>query len=46
MRESASYSEPRRWQIDEAERLYMQALSTYPDYKNAHLNLAICVMSI
>ena len=27
--------------FDEAERLYMQALSTYPDYKNAHLNLAI-----
>ena len=24
-----------------AEKLYMKALSTYPDYKNAHLNLAI-----
>ena len=24
-----------------AEKLYLQALTTYPDYKNAHLNLAI-----
>ena len=24
-----------------AEKLYLQALSAYPDYKNAHLNLAI-----
>jgi tetratricopeptide (TPR) repeat protein len=24
-----------------SEKLYMKALSTYPDYKNAHLNLAI-----
>jgi len=24
-----------------AEKLYMKALSTYPDYQNAHLNLAI-----
>ncbi len=24
-----------------AEKLYLQALSTYPDYQNAHLNLAI-----
>ena len=27
--------------FEEAERLYKSALSTYPDYKNAHLNLAI-----
>ena len=27
--------------FDLAEKLYMKALSTYPDYKNAHLNLAI-----
>ncbi len=27
--------------FDQAEKLYMQALSTYPDYENAHLNLAI-----
>jgi Tfp pilus assembly protein PilF len=28
-------------QFEQAEKLYMKALSTYPDYKNAHLNLAI-----
>jgi len=27
--------------FDQAEKLYIQALSTYPDYENAHLNLAI-----
>ncbi|MFK7816183.1 MAG: tetratricopeptide repeat protein [Gammaproteobacteria bacterium] len=27
--------------FDVAEKLYRQALSTYPDYENAHLNLAI-----
>ena len=27
--------------FEEAEQLYMRALSAYPDYKNAHLNLAI-----
>ncbi len=27
--------------FDEAEKLYMKALAAYPDYKNAHLNLAI-----
>ena len=27
--------------FEQAEKLYMQALSTYPDYQNAHLNLAI-----
>gem|GEM_PF-957949 len=27
--------------FEEAEQLYKQALSTYPDYQNAHLNLAI-----
>ncbi len=28
-------------EFDQAEKLYRQALSTYPDYENAHLNLAI-----
>ncbi len=28
-------------EFDVAEKLYLQALSAYPDYKNAHLNLAI-----
>lgn len=28
-------------QFEQAEKLYMKALSAYPDYKNAHLNLAI-----
>ena len=28
-------------EFDEAEKLYMKALAAYPDYKNAHLNLAI-----
>lgn len=27
--------------FEQAEKLYKQALSTYPDYENAHLNLAI-----
>ena len=27
--------------FEEAEKLYMKALAAYPDYKNAHLNLAI-----
>lgn len=27
--------------FEEAEQLYMKAISTYPDYQNAHLNLAI-----
>ncbi len=28
-------------EFDEAEKLYIKALAAYPDYKNAHLNLAI-----
>ena len=28
-------------QFEQAEKLYKRALSTYPDYENAHLNLAI-----
>ena len=27
--------------FDDAEKLYKKALAAYPDYKNAHLNLAI-----